>query len=37
MNNELALWLTSLILIVPALLYAYIALKDANKANRKVK
>ena len=32
MNNDLALWLTSLVLIIPALLYAYIAVRDANKS-----
>lgn len=36
-NNEVALWLLSLLLIVPALLYAYIALKDANKKGHKEK
>ena len=37
MSSEVALWIACLFLIVPAFLYAYIALKDANKANRKVK
>ena len=35
MNNETAIWLLSLVLIVPALLYAYIAVKDANKKEKK--
>ena len=35
MTEDVALWIASLFLIVPALLYAYIAVKDANKKEKK--
>ena len=35
MSYETATWIAALFLIVPALLYAYIAVKDANKTEKK--
>ena len=37
MASEFEAFLISLFLIVPAFLYAYIAVKDANKSNQKEK
>ena len=37
MSNEIQGWIAVLFLVVPALIYAAIAVRDANKANRKVK
>lgn len=37
MSDELGLWLLSLVIIVPAFLYAYIAVRDANKREQKEK
>ena len=37
MSNEIQGLIAILFLVIPALLYAAIAVRDANKANRKVK
>ena len=37
MSHEIQGWIAVLFLVVPALLYAYIAVKDANKSNQKEK
>ena len=37
MPYEVATWISALLLIIPALLYAYIALKDAKQQQKEKK
>ena len=37
MSEDIALWIAVLFLVVPALLYGYIAVRDANKKEQKEK
>ncbi len=37
MSNEVQGWIAVLFLVIPALIYAFIAVRDTNKTNQKEK